>query len=118
MLDSSFNPPTRAHLALAQSKPPSRLKPTVTGTSGVPAPFIDIRRFRGTETAIDRDEGKVNKNGDSDEDYDARLLLLSIRNADKILKTSDASYSQRLEMMYLLAHEVGRRGTGDGKFTV
>ncbi|THH08878.1 hypothetical protein EW145_g2410 [Phellinidium pouzarii] len=66
ILDSSFNPPTLAHLALARSTPA-------------------------------REEGL---------DYDARLLLLSVRNADKALKPGDASYAQRLEMMILLANEL------------
>lgn len=33
------------------------------------------------------------------------LLLLSVRNADKSLKPTDASYLQRIEMMYLLAQD-------------
>ncbi|KAI0342735.1 Nucleotidylyl transferase [Trametopsis cervina] len=69
VLDSSFNPPTRAHLALA-SLPPS---PASSGIS---------------------------------QDFDARLLLLSVRNADKGLKSTDASYAQRLEMMIRLANDV------------
>jgi nicotinamide-nucleotide adenylyltransferase len=59
VLDSSFNPPTLAHLALANH-------PT----------------------------------------YDARLLLLSVRNVDKSLGPGDASYIQRLQMMYLLAMDI------------
>ncbi|CAA7271662.1 unnamed protein product [Cyclocybe aegerita] len=69
VLDSSFNPPTVAHLALANSHPP----PTQTH-------------------------------------YDAKLLLLSVKNADKTLKPGDASYLQRLEMMYLLSQHI-RTGT-------
>lgn len=70
VLDSSFNPPTLAHLALARA----------------PAP------------AKDDDAGE----------YDARLLLLSVRNADKTLKPGDATYLQRLEMMFLLAQDIQR----------
>ncbi len=66
VLDSSFNPPTLAHLGLANSLPP--------------------------DTAIH-----------SDSDYSAKLLLLSVKNADKTLKPGDARYEQRLEMMHLLA---------------
>ena len=66
VLDSSFNPPTLAHLALANSQNPFSV------TSG----------------------------------YDATLLLLSVRNADKILQEGDATLSQRVEMMYLLATKV------------
>lgn len=73
VLDSSFNPPTRAHLALANLPiPPHQESPQAT------------------------------------DDYDAHLLLLSVRNVDKTLKSSDASYIQRLEMMKLLESEVGQ----------
>ena len=66
VLDSSFNPPTLAHLALANAanafSPPS--------------------------------------------DYDAKLLLLSIRNADKTVQEGDGTLSQRVNMMYLLATRI------------
>ena len=75
ILDSSFNPPTLAHLALAKSLRPSYFQP----------------HDSVQDDAVD---------------YDARLLLLSVRNADKSLKSSDASYLQRLEMMALLANRV------------
>ena len=39
-------------------------------------------------------------------DFDARLLLLSVRNADKALKPTDATYKQRAEMMELLAQDI------------
>ncbi|PFH52948.1 hypothetical protein AMATHDRAFT_45856 [Amanita thiersii Skay4041] len=65
ILDASFNPPTLAHLALANSPRPG----------GTP-------------------------------DYDARLLLLSVRNADKSIKPGDASYSQRIDMMHLLSNHI------------
>ncbi|KAJ6624074.1 hypothetical protein B0H10DRAFT_2008396 [Mycena sp. CBHHK59/15] len=67
ILDSSFNPPTSSHLALANAPRPST--------------------------------------GDTDGEYDAKIFLLSVRNADKSLKPSDASYVQRLEMMLLLAQD-------------
>ncbi|KAI0685961.1 hypothetical protein BC835DRAFT_1381343 [Cytidiella melzeri] len=70
VLDSSFNPPTRAHLALA-SLPPFPDSPA-----------------------------------SPNQYFDARLLLLSVRNADKSLKPTDATYAQRLEMMIRLAREV------------
>lgn len=76
VLDSSFNPPHRAHHALATSSKPS---------------FAD----EGA-TAI---KGK--------EQYDAILLLFSVRNADKGLGTNkDASPAQRIEMMQLMAQEL------------
>ncbi|PIL35366.1 hypothetical protein GSI_02092 [Ganoderma sinense ZZ0214-1] len=76
VLDSSFNPPTLAHLALANALPP----PPQSAPS-TPAPH----------------------------DFDARLLLLSVRNADKQLKPGDATYEQRMEMMVLLAQELAPR---------
>ncbi|KAI0635635.1 hypothetical protein C8Q77DRAFT_1216248 [Trametes polyzona] len=75
VLDSSFNPPTLAHLALANTLPPP---PTVVPPTGHP------------------------------QDFDARLLLLSVRNVDKKLKPGDATYEQRMAMMVLLAHELAR----------
>ncbi|KAJ7745699.1 hypothetical protein B0H16DRAFT_1557891 [Mycena metata] len=68
ILDSSFNPPTLAHLALAN------------------APRPPLREDVGSH-------------------FDAKLYLLSVRNADKSLKPTDASYLQRLEMMLLLAQD-------------
>ncbi|KAF8150864.1 hypothetical protein B0H34DRAFT_666136 [Crassisporium funariophilum] len=75
VLDSSFNPPTLAHLALANSQRPFN-------------------------------QGIGN---DGASDYDAKLLLLSVTNADKSLKTGDATYLQRLEMMALLAKHIESR---------
>jgi nicotinamide-nucleotide adenylyltransferase len=68
VLDSSFNPPTLAHLALVNAPNPS------SPASG----------------------------------YDAKLLLLSVRNADKLLQEGDATLFQRLEMMSLLATRIRR----------
>ncbi|TBU62885.1 hypothetical protein BD310DRAFT_917338 [Dichomitus squalens] len=73
VLDSSFNPPTLAHLALATTPPP----PNASLSAG-------------------------------QQDFDARLLLLSVRNADKQLKPGDATHEQRAEMMVLLAAELAR----------
>jgi nicotinamide-nucleotide adenylyltransferase len=69
VLDSSFNPPTFAHLALVNHRRPA-----------------------------------------SQTDYDAKLLLLSITNADKKLQSGDATYEQRVEMMMHFASGVT---TGD-----
>ena len=66
VLDSSFNPPTLAHLALANASNPFPSVP----------------------------------------DYDAKLLLLSVRNADKLLQEGDATLSQRAEMMSLLVTNI------------
>lgn len=71
VLDASFNPPTLAHLALANSHPPSSSRSSASA-----------------------------------EPYDARLLLLSVRNADKVLKPRDATIVQRLEMMRLLSLDI------------
>ncbi|KAI1797022.1 Nucleotidylyl transferase [Ganoderma leucocontextum] len=73
VLDSSFNPPTLAHIALANTLPP---------------PPQDAPPTQAPH------------------DFDARLLLLSVRNADKLLKPGDATYEQRMEMMVLLAQEL------------
>ncbi|OAX42691.1 Nucleotidylyl transferase [Rhizopogon vinicolor AM-OR11-026] len=82
VLDSSFNPPTSAHLALANSLPPPTRYTMRSGLPGsAPASAAEL-------------------------DYDARLLLLSVRNADKALKPGDATYEQRLEMMYLLSKDI------------
>jgi nicotinamide-nucleotide adenylyltransferase len=76
VFDSSFNPPTLAHLALANTHLPSEW-----AKNGNAAPQEGI-------------------------DYDAKLLLLSVKNADKVPKPGDASYSQRLEMMALLTQRM------------
>ncbi|KAJ6498964.1 hypothetical protein C8R45DRAFT_897692 [Mycena sanguinolenta] len=73
VLDSSFNPPTLAHLALANAP----------------------RQCVGS---------------DAGGEYDAKIYLLSVRNADKTLKPTDASYIQRLEMMLGLARDSVRDG--------
>jgi len=65
VFDSSFNPPTLAHLYIASLDRPAS-----------PTPF------------------------------DAHLLLLSVTNADKKLKPTDATYVQRVEMMVLLAKDM------------
>jgi len=79
ILDSSFNPPTLAHLALANS----------------PRPSYRDDNEQNSET---RDTGTCG--------YDAKLFLLSVKNADKSLKAGDATYQQRLEMMFLLSKDV------------
>ena len=79
VLDSSFNPPTLAHLALADSRRPS---------------------YR------DDNEQNLETQDHSTCGYDAKLLLLSVKNADKSLKAGDATYQQRLEMMLLLSKDV------------
>ncbi|KAJ3552526.1 hypothetical protein NM688_g4106 [Phlebia brevispora] len=75
VLDSSFNPPTLAHRALA----------------GISSPHTG-----GSDQSSQPDS----------RGFDARLLLLSVRNADKALKPTDATYAQRLEMMILLAKDI------------
>lgn len=76
LLDSSFNPPSRAHLALLLSPPIlAQNKPS----------------------------------------YDGHLLLFSTQNADKGTgKPGDASPSQRIEMMTLMAKDVERIQTAEG----
>jgi len=80
ILDSSFNPPTLAHLALANS----------CRIDGTPQFSTEERKEKEISTLA----------------YDAKLLLLSVKNADKTLKPGDATYSQRLEMMSLLMDDM------------
>lgn len=82
VLDSSFNPPTLAHLALASLPIPSH------------------------SCAVSSDQPPESVH--STDAFDARLLLLSVRNADKSLKPTDATYAQRLEMMIHLSRDVAR----------
>lgn len=72
VLDSSFNPPTLAHLALANT------------------PFS--ARFKSSPS--------------DNEDFHAKLLLLSVRNVDKLLKSGDATHTQRLDMMLSFANDI------------
>ncbi|KAK7690521.1 hypothetical protein QCA50_005619 [Cerrena zonata] len=76
ILDSSFNPPTLAHLALANIP----LSTAFPCTHNPPTP--DCCNFH------------------------AKLFLLSVRNADKSLKPGDANYDQRMGMMARLAQDV------------
>lgn len=77
VLDSSFNPPSRAHLALLLSSP--ILAPTKRA-------------------------------------YDGHLLLFSTQNADKGAgKPGDASLSQRVQMMTLMAKDVERAQLAEGR---
>ena len=75
VLDSSFNPPTLAHAALARLGPPN-------------------------ET---RNSGYMSSLSNS---YDAHLLLLSVTNAEKVLKPGDAGLEQRLKMMEILTKDI------------
>ncbi|KAG6841438.1 hypothetical protein C0991_011108 [Blastosporella zonata] len=76
VLDASFNPPTLAHLALANSPLP---------------------QFGHSEP---------NDAAHNSRNYDAKLLLLSVRNADKTLKPGDATYLQRLEMLQIFTQDM------------
>ncbi|CDZ98640.1 Rossmann-like alpha/beta/alpha sandwich fold [Phaffia rhodozyma] len=91
-LDSSFNPPTSAHLDMA--------------LAGLPP----VARRN------DKDLGNVNGEAeDGAEEYDALLLLLSARNVDKVLKSGDASFEQRLEMIHLMAQHILKLGSSGFK---
>ena len=81
VLDSSFNPPTLAHAALARLGPPNEIQ----------------------------NSGYITSPSNS---YDAHLLLLSVTNAEKVLKPGDAGLEQRLEMMELLAKELQSSDVG------
>ncbi|KAG8861531.1 hypothetical protein FRB91_006239 [Serendipita sp. 411] len=89
VLDSSFNPPTKAHLALASIA----LRSLITQSED-----------RSGDSSGVEDGGPEDNRG-----HDAHLLLLSVTNADKRLKAGDATYEQRLEMMYLTAKEMEER---------
>ncbi|KAG5638481.1 hypothetical protein H0H81_012413 [Sphagnurus paluster] len=78
VLDASFNPPTLAHLSLANTLPSCSNKK------------------EETETMYTNDIPH----------YDAKLLLLSVRNADKALKPGDATHMQRLHMMEIFSRHV------------
>ncbi|WVF68658.1 hypothetical protein IAT40_003429 [Kwoniella sp. CBS 6097] len=85
ILDSSFNPPTLAHQAIAFSKFPP---PTPTTTSASTAPSAC-----SSPASI----------SDGPPEYNARLLLFSARNVEKTLKSTDATPEQRVEMMSILS---------------
>jgi nicotinamide-nucleotide adenylyltransferase len=93
ILDSSFNPPTIAHHALAASRFPV---PSLSVTHAGPSPQAPSPSSLPTNEQEEREGG----------DYDSHMLLLSVTNADKKLKEGDATYEQRLEMMILLAKEL------------
>ncbi|KAF8976808.1 hypothetical protein BDQ17DRAFT_1454716 [Cyathus striatus] len=84
VFDSSFNPPTRAHLALANA----------------PSPSLSSAASDATQ-----------------ENYDATLLLLSVRNVDKSLSHGDATYLQRLEMMRILSGDM-KQAEGNGAIAI
>lgn len=81
VLDSSFNPPTKAHFKMS--------------LSSYPGP-VSISEIKDQSSPQDQ----------TDEKYTARLLLLSARNVDKVLKPGDATFAQRIEMMILQAQEM------------
>lgn len=89
ILDSSYNPPTLAHLALANSPRPSY-----------------------------RDDGEQNSEVQDACGYDAKLLLLSVKNVDKSLKAGDATYQQRLEMMLLLSKVIRASANTDASHSL
>lgn len=98
LLDSSFNPPTKAHLALASSCPPRarHISPQSKEVHEDHSFPNDASKKLGSQ------QGAI---------YDAHMLLLSVTNADKKLKQGDATYDQRLEMMILLSEEIQRADT-------
>jgi len=86
VLDSSYNPPTRAHLAIA--------------ATSFPAPYSTITI---TNTA-DASKSEIEDPGP----YTARLLLYTPKNADKIPTAKDASAAQRAAMMVLQARALDK----------
>lgn len=80
VMDSSFNPPHTAHLAMAASD----LPPQAKAEASTPA------------------SGGLDASGA----YTARLLLFSVRNIEKKPKAGDATVLQRIEMTILLAQHL------------
>ncbi|KAK1708101.1 hypothetical protein BDP67DRAFT_411616 [Colletotrichum lupini] len=99
VLDSSFNPPTLAHLRMAASA------------------VRDLRKGRSTTTTTTRGGGAGESSSGAGGEMGRRravrvLLLLAVNNADK--KPKPAAFGVRLGMMYAFAgdlrDEVRRRG--------
>lgn len=110
VLDSSFNPPTLAHLRLAASPfPPAQPNPnTQIASPRSPSALLrDAASYFASHGPIGRDQGGLSPISPTDEaepdaspgPYTARLLLYSVRNVDKIPGVADASVEQRVEMM-------------------
>jgi len=87
ILDSSFNPPTKAHSQL--------LVQTVTEIF-----------FQNNKPIIIQEPEKSQQTNEQLESFDACLLLYSTKNADKTITSSDASSVDRLLMMESLASYV------------
>ncbi|WVQ96193.1 hypothetical protein IAU59_003296 [Kwoniella sp. CBS 9459] len=86
VLDSSFNPPTLAHQAIAFSSFPPPTPTSTTKPSTLPSEGLSQAETQ-----------------DGPSDYNARLLLFSARNVEKTLKSTDATPEQRVEMMSILS---------------
>ena len=90
VLDSSFNPPTKAHLALASSPPPRSKQNTLLSPQWAERGQDEGSFFKDIITGANSTDLRER------ETYDAHMLLLSVTNADKKLKHGDATYLQRL----------------------
>ncbi len=112
VLDSSVNPPTLAHLALAASAfPPPMLNPNVRRSRGLSSPKSPAALLRGAATyftshGVSPDEAlapapkdEVTHPDPAPGPYTARLLLYAARNADKTPGGFDATPIQRAELM-------------------
>lgn len=109
VLDSSFNPPTLAHLRLAATAfPPPQPNPNAQRVSSPKSPSGYLRDAASyfASHGPQRDPSALSPIGDavvspdpSPGPYTARLLLYSMRNADKLPGIADASPEQRAEMM-------------------
>ena len=84
ILDSSFNPPTRAHLTLASSG-----FPQVSSAATSPSAPTD---------------------GFANGQYTARLLLFSTSNVEKTPSPGDPTLEQRVRLISLLASHMGKTG--------
>lgn len=97
ILDSSFNPPHFAHLAIASSHFPLSLSSTSS------SPAIQL-----SETGDNLNRVKLDKNDAMSESYTSRILLFSVKNIEKKPKPGDASTLQRIEMTILLAERLSK----------
>lgn len=120
VLDSSFNPPTLAHLALACSAfPPPIINPNVRRSRALSSPKSPAALIREAASyfsshGVAADDHLAAPPEDVKDEivhpdpspgpYTARLLMYAARNADKTPGIADATSEQRAEMMLAQAN--------------
>ncbi|CAI2170484.1 2716_t:CDS:1 [Funneliformis geosporum] len=95
VLDSSFNPPTKAHLQLIMK--------SVTN--------IHFQNNQPVTIQIPEKQRQIKEQ--PSEFFDACLLLFAIKNADKMVTSSDASIVDRISMMEALASYIRSTAQSD-----